>query len=175
MCSKPPRSDRRRPPARGRATIRRPAAARADRPARRRSPASAARRPTAALRCAAAQFGKPRKKLVDQILAVASTAIADGENGAVRFSATVRLGNTLSRSGTSAMPRRVISFGGRFSIRLPLNVMLPSVTRASSRPRKPEIARNVVVLPAPLVPSMATICPLLDRQVMPCTAVMARW
>ena len=42
---------------------------------------------------------------------------------------------------------------------LPLKVMAPSVTRASSIPRKPEIARNVVVLPAPLVPSKATICP----------------
>ena len=35
--------------------------------------------------------------------------------------------------------------------------MLPAVTRASSRPMKPEMARSVVVLPAPLLPSSATM------------------
>ena len=34
---------------------------------------------------------------------------ADGANGAARFSATVRFGNTLSRSGTRTTPRRAIS------------------------------------------------------------------
>ena len=45
-----------------------------------------------------------------------------------------------------------------------LKAMVPSVTRASSIPRKPEIARKVVDLPAPLVPRIATIWPLLHRQ-----------
>ena len=72
------------------------------------------------------------------------------------------------------MPRRVFSCGGRFSMRSPLKVIVPSVTRASSMPRKPEIARSVVVLPAPLVPRSATICPASTASVMPCTAVMAR-
>ncbi len=59
-------------------------------------------------------------------------------------------------------------------MRSPLKMIVPSVTRASSMPRKPEIARKVVVLPAPLVPSSATICPGSTASVMPCTAVMAR-
>ena len=84
--------------------------------------------------------------------------------GAARFSATVRLGNTFSRSGTSTTPRSAISCGGRFSMRAPPKVIAPSVTRASSMPRKPEIARSVVVLPAPLVPSRATIWPSSHRQ-----------
>ena len=49
-------------------------------------------------------------------------------------------------------------------MRSPLKAMAPSVTRASSMPRKPEIARSVVVLPAPLVPSSATICPVSNRE-----------
>jgi hypothetical protein len=94
--------------------------------------------------------------------------------GAIKFSATVRLENTLSRSGTSTTPRRVFSCGGQFSMRSPLKVIAPSVTRASSMPRKPEIARNVVVLPAPFVPNSATMRPGSTASVMPCTAVMAR-
>jgi hypothetical protein len=35
--------------------------------------------------------------------------------------------------------------------------MLPATTDASSSPMKPEIARNVVVLPAPLLPRMAAM------------------
>ena len=81
----------------------------------------------------------------------------------------------MSRSGTSTMPIRVFSCGGRFSIRAPLNTMVPSVTRASSMPRKPEMARSVVVLPAPLLPSSATIWRGWTANVTPCTAVMARW
>ncbi len=59
-------------------------------------------------------------------------------------------------------------------MRSPLKTIVPSVTRASSMPRKPEIARKVVVLPAPLVPSSATICRGSTASVMPCTAVIAR-
>ena len=72
------------------------------------------------------------------------------------------------------MPRRVFSYGSRFSMRSPLKLIVPSLTRASSRPRKPEIARSVVVLPAPLVPSKATICPASALSVIPCTALTAR-
>src|SRR6476646_8706671 len=53
--------------------------------------------------------------------------------------------------------------------------MRPSVTRASSRPRKPEMARRVVVLPAPLVPSSATTLPRGTFSDTPCTAVTTRW
>ena len=64
-----------------------------------------------------------REELIDQILAPAPLAPAPVPRGigVTRFSATVRLGNTLSRSGTSTMPRRVFSCGGRFSMRSPLN------------------------------------------------------
>src|SRR6185295_344864 len=53
--------------------------------------------------------------------------------------------------------------------------MRPSVTRASSRPRKPEIVRRVVVLPAPLVPSSATTLPRATFSDTRCTAVTTRW
>ena len=52
------------------------------------------------------QLAEPGKELVDQRLAPASLgALTPRGTGATRFSATVRLGNTLSRSGTSTMPR----------------------------------------------------------------------
>ena len=47
-----------------------------------------------------------------------SAALARFEVATVRFSATVRLGKTLSRSGTSTMPRAVLACGGWFSIAL---------------------------------------------------------
>jgi hypothetical protein len=49
--------------------------------------------------------------------------------------------------------------------------MRPATTRASSPPRKPEIALRVVVLPAPFVPSSATIERSGTRSDTPCTAV----
>ena len=64
--------------------------------------------------------------------------------------------------------------GSPFSMRPPLKRIVPSVTRASSMPWKPEMARNSVVLPAPLVPRMPTIWPWRADSVMPCTAVIAR-
>ena len=88
------------------------------------------------------------------------------------FSTTVRFSKTLLRSGTSVIPREVIRCGGRFSMRWPRYSIDPSVTRASSTPRNPEIARSVVVLPAPLVPSSATIEPSGTSSEIPCTAVM---
>ena len=53
--------------------------------------------------------------------------------------------------------------------------MLPSVTFASSMPWKPETARSMVDLPAPLVPSTPTIWPGATASEMPCSAVIARW
>ena len=44
-------------------------------------------------------------------------------------------------------------------MRSPSNVTEPLVTLPSWTSRSPEIARNVVVLPAPLLPSRATISP----------------
>jgi hypothetical protein len=81
----------------------------------------------------------------------------------------------LLRSGTSAMPSRATRCGGQFSMRSPWNWTTPSLTRASSRPRKPEIARSVVVLPAPLLPMSATMPPAGTRNETPCTAVLTRW
>ena len=49
--------------------------------------------------------------------------------------------------------------GSRPSIRWPMNSMPPSVTLPSSVLRSPEMAFRVVVLPAPLAPRRATICP----------------
>jgi hypothetical protein len=53
-------------------------------------------------------------------------------------------------------------------------VTVPSVMRASSMPRNPEIARRVVVFPAPFVPRIVTICLSPTDNVTPCTAVMTR-
>ena len=52
-----------------------------------------------------------------------------------------------------------MSSGSRPSMRRPMNSMLPSVTRPLSVLSRPEIAFSVVVLPAPLAPSSATIWP----------------
>ena len=50
-----------------------------------------------------------REELIDQLLALPALGRGRaGATGTARFSATVRLGNTFSRSGTSAMPSRVI-------------------------------------------------------------------
>ena len=125
---------------------------------------------------AAAQFGQAREEVIDQLFAeLCVPPRRRRATGAARFSATVRFGKTFSRSGTSTMPRAgdfVRRTVRRSAARR--NVIEPSVTRASSIPRNPEIARNVVVLPAPLVPSRATICFAPTESVMPCTAVIAR-
>jgi hypothetical protein len=55
-----------------------------------------------------------------------------------------------------------------------MNVMRPAAMRALSPPRKPEIARSVVVLPAPLVPRRVTMDRSGTRRDTPCTAV-ATW
>jgi len=57
----------------------------------------------------------------------------------------------------------------------PWNTTRPPTICASSAPRKPEIARSVVVLPAPLVPSSATIEPGGTRSDTPWIAVATWW
>src|SRR5207245_182768 len=57
----------------------------------------------------------------------------------------------------------------------PGNAARPPTICASSAPRKPEIARSVVVLPAPLVPSSATIEPESTRSDTPWIAVATWW
>src|SRR6266516_4848882 len=56
-------------------------------------------------------------------------------------------------SGTWAMPRRAIASGERRAIRRPAKVISPLFRTV------PEIARSVVVLPAPFAPSSETACP----------------
>jgi len=55
------------------------------------------------------------------------------------------------------MPRREISCGNRPVSGASSNVIVPSVIATSSAGRNPEIARSVVVLPAPFVPIIATM------------------
>ena len=76
--------------------------------------------------------------------------------------------------GTSTIPRSVLALGRSFSIRCPAKRMLPPITRASSRPMKPETARSVVVLPAPLLPTSATTVRGMTRMVTPCSATATR-
>ena len=85
---------------------------------------------------------------------------AAGRRRAPRFSATVRFGNTFSRSGTSTMPRARDPVRRRFSMRCALERDRAfGDARVVECRESPEIARSVVVLPAPLVPSSATIWP----------------
>ncbi len=81
------------------------------------------------------------------------------------FSFTVRPGNTLRPSGTCEMPMRTIASGPRPAIELPSNRMSPEVGLA-----RPEMARKVVDLPAPLAPSSVTTCPCSTAQVTPRSA-----
>jgi len=57
------------------------------------------------------------------------------------------------------MPRRTIASGPRPAIDLPSNRISPAAGFA-----KPEIARSVVDLPAPLAPSSVTNLPLIDAE-----------
>ena len=70
------------------------------------------------------------------------------------FSFTVRPGKTRRPSGTCEMPSRTIASGPRPAIDLPSNRISPAAGFA-----RPEIARSVVDLPAPLAPSSVTTSP----------------
>ncbi len=78
------------------------------------------------------------------------------------FSRTVRPGNTRRPSGTWAMPSRTIASGFMPRRDLPASTISP-VTFGT----RPEMERSVVLLPAPLEPSRATISPSLDLEVRP--------
>ncbi len=68
-----------------------------------------------------------------------------------RLSSTVSSGNVPRPWGTWAMPARTIESADALVIGVPSNVIAPL------RGIVPEIARIVVVLPAPLAPSTTTI------------------
>ena len=65
---------------------------------------------------------------------------------------TVRSTNVPRPSGTCAMPARAAASGPPFSC-------LPSSSIAPLRETMPEIARSVVVFPAPFAPRTATTSP----------------
>ena len=69
-------------------------------------------------------------------------------------SSTRRLGKMPRPSGTCSSPRRVIRSAGWPAMSAPSKRTVPSMTGII-----PEMARKVVVLPAPLSPSRATISP----------------
>ena len=93
-----------------------------------------------------------------RIAVVADTAEPTPPCGAIRmFSSTVSVSKILRRSGTKTTPRRAVSYGGEPRIDCPPKRIAPFLIFASSTGRNPEIARTVVLLPAPLVPSRATM------------------
>ena len=71
----------------------------------------------------------------------------------------MRSANVRRPSITCVIPIRTIDAASWSSIRWPSKVTVPLVTSPSWMPSKPEIARSVVVLPAPFAPSNATILP----------------
>ena len=74
-----------------------------------------------------------------------------------RFSVTVSSVNVPRPSGTWAIPARATASG-------PPRSGLPANGSSPERRTVPEIARSVVVLPAPLAPRTATICALGDLE-----------
>src|SRR5262245_4731793 len=80
-----------------------------------------------------------------------------------RFSSTDSSGNVLRPCGTWAMPRRTICSADVVVMSSPSNVIAPW------RGIVPEIARIVVVLPAPLAPRMTTISPGSTDRLMWCS------
>src|SRR5690349_12160956 len=80
-----------------------------------------------------------------------------------RFSSTDSCANVPRPSGTWAMPARATASGCRGS-RSPAKTMSPLVRTVA------EMARSVVVLPAPFAPSTATISPSPTERSIPCSA-----
>ena len=66
----------------------------------------------------------------------------------------MRLANTRRPSGTSAMPSATIFCELSEVMSRPMKLMLPELGRT-----RPEMARSVVDLPAPLAPMSVTIWP----------------
>jgi hypothetical protein len=74
----------------------------------------------------------------------------------VRFSRVVKDPNTRRPCGTIAMPAREIRWLGLRVMSTPSYVIDPLSTDGG---RRPQIVRTSVVLPMPLRPSRATLCP----------------
>jgi hypothetical protein len=83
-----------------------------------------------------------------------------------RFSRTLMVGKSWRPSGTWTMPRATARAGEGRTSGSPCHSMRPR--RSGSRP---EIARSVVVFPAPLLPMRATASPARTSSDRPCTAV----
>ena len=71
-----------------------------------------------------------------------------------RFSSTDSVGNTPFPPGISEMPLRAVTSAGTLVMSSPLKVTVPAVGRT-----RPQMPLSKVDLPAPLVPSSATISP----------------
>src|SRR4051794_6012523 len=98
-----------------------------------------------------------------------SRSIVRNRNAPIsRFSCTVIRGKTCRPSGTWQTPRRISSCAGMPSIRRPSNVTEPATGRII-----PDTVFCVVVLPAPLAPSSATISPSRTSKVTPFRAAIA--
>src|SRR6202165_2324754 len=82
-----------------------------------------------------------------------------------RFSSTVSVRNTWRPSGTWAMPTP-----GRSAAAVSDSTRPSYSIRPPSSGTTPEIARNSVVLPAPLGPTIATNCPSPTSRLTPCSA-----
>ena len=72
----------------------------------------------------------------------------------MRLSRTLRSPNTNRSAGTKVMPRRACSTAGSVVTSEPWSDTVPDIGSMN-----PKIAFRVVVLPAPLCPSTATISP----------------
>src|SRR6266550_5821336 len=82
-----------------------------------------------------------------------------------RFSCTVSSAKICRPSGTWTIPARTTRSGLHPSMRLPSKSTEPRVGR-----RRPDITRNVVVLPAPFAPSSATTLPSATSRLTLCRA-----
>jgi len=71
-------------------------------------------------------------------------------------------------SGACAIPRRTISCGARRAIERPSNAMVPCDGAI-----RPEMARKVDDLPAPLLPMSVTISPAFTSRSIACSAWIA--
>ncbi len=80
----------------------------------------------------------------------------------MRFSSAVILGKSWRPSGTSEMPRSMISWTGSPLICRPFQRMRPAF--AAMRPQR---VRSVVVFPAPFAPTSDTSCPLATSKETP--------
>src|ERR1019366_8027008 len=83
------------------------------------------------------------------------------------FSSTVSSMNVPRPSGTCATPRRTTS-----SVAMPLIDSPPRISSPCVR-TMPQIARNVVVLPAPLAPRSAVTPPSSTEKSMPCSTFVS--